>query len=64
MSEDNALLEFDLLGNLSTLNQSRGKCFRSNFFISSVLSVLFCLYCDLHQGVRDPGKQEQGFFKL
>lgn len=57
MSEDNALLLFDLLSNVSTLNQSRGNCFRINFFVSSVIFVLFYLYGDLHLSVRNPIKK-------
>lgn len=64
MSEDNALLEFDLLSNLNTLNQSRGKCFRSHFFVSWVIFALFSLYCDLHQAEMAPGKQEWCFLNL
>jgi len=58
MSEDNTLLGFDLLSNISTLNQSRGICFRINFFLSSVIFVLFCLSGDLDLSVRDPIKKE------
>lgn len=62
MSEDNALLLFDVLSNISTLNQSRGNCFRINFFVSSVIFVLFSLSSDLHLSVRDPIKQESDGF--
>lgn len=58
MSENNGLLLFDLLSNISTLNQSRGNCFRVNFFVSSAIFVLFRLSSDFHLRVRDPIKEE------
>lgn len=58
MSENNGLLLFDLLSNISTLNQSRGNCFGVIFFVSLVIFVLFRLSSDFHLSVRDPIKEE------
>lgn len=54
MSEDNALLLFDLLSNISTLNQSRGSCFRIFFiFFFTYLSYFsLVLSSDLHLSIR------------